>query len=119
MRINLGYKFHNLDSSVIMQNAEKVLDLKEIILGSLVAPAKEPNDVKVLKYNLATKLYNSPEIAEVTLEEVELIKASLPFDLSPVITGQALACLDINGSEPHWPDEYTEVKLDTENDGIV
>jgi hypothetical protein len=115
MFINLAYKFQNLDGSIIMQNAEKELDLKEVVLASLVAPdVNEPNDVKVIKYDLAKKLYASPDTAQITVDDASLIKASLPMGLSPVITAQVIACLEYN--EPHSINEYTEVKADTEND---
>lgn len=117
MRINVAYKFHNLDGSIINKAPNQPLDLKEVILSALVAPAQEPNELKVKKYKLAQKAFASQTILDISLEQAKLIQDSLPKDLSAVIFGQAVEVLE--GNEPHWPDEYQEIKPSTEDDKEV
>ncbi len=96
MKIKINQVLKDVDGTNPIVQKEKVLTLKEICVAAVLTPIEADDQKKKFeKWDVYKKLLNANEEAELSIEDLAIIKAAIGKFYPPLIMGQCFEMLEL------------------------
>jgi len=96
LKINFNVSLKNLEGKTL-KDKEKDLTLKDVSVNALLGNYQDEKingEEKLRRFLLATKIYESNDELELSIDEVKMTKDLIAKGYSVLVTGRALEILD-------------------------
>lgn len=96
MKVNIDAKLEGINTETILKPENNLpLTLKDVCITSLLQPMNEDDEKKKLeKWEIYKKIKDSKDVAELSIEELGIIKKSIGKLQPPLILGQCFELLE-------------------------
>jgi hypothetical protein len=95
MRIKINQNLLGLDGREPILDNGKILTLRDVCIAAVLTPVQEDDQKKKFeKWDIFKKLRDAKEVAELTVEEISIIKAGSGKIHPPLILGQCFEMLE-------------------------